>query len=284
MAESAGGVPATLGKSRQRIGVAATPQQLGLSIPPLKILHQIKSREQAQAGALPGTWEYRKRNLGEVVDVIFLAQKNVRTYQIRDHDKVQTRCASSDGIVPIPEAPVPQAATCASCERAVWTDIVKNGQVVLRSDGSGRAKQAPPDCTSGFAFLGIFTDESPFAAQPFWLVCKGTAEKCARDFLREWDNQGKTALFEWRVRLSLQEDRSGGLVWYLPVFQMVEEYPLDRFMPAYQAASALEYVHFIGRDAIPDDEDERPPVRPGGAPAVGYRDDVPPPTDDDLGL
>jgi hypothetical protein len=276
-----GGVPTTLGgKGRQRLGVAATPQQLGLTIQPLKILHTVKSREAFAAGARPGTFEFKKRNLGEHVDLIFLLQKNVRVYQVRDHDKVQTLCASVDGIVPIAEAPVPQAERCGICPRAAWTDQIKDGQVVLRKDGSGRPKQDPPDCTSGFAFLAIFTEESPFAGNPCWFLCKGTAEKPAREFLREWDSQGMTALFEWRVRLGLQEDRSGGLVWYLPTFQVIETYPLERWMPAYEAARSVEYVHFIGRDAIEVEEDERP-VRPASAPAAGWRDDAPPPSDDD---
>lgn len=282
----ADGVPAIGGKSRQRIGVAATPQMLGLSLPPLKIIHAVKSREAAAAGAMPGTWEYKRRNLGPTVDVIFLAQKNIRVYQVRDGEKVQTRCASSDGVVPIMDAPVPQSDRCATCERAVWTDVVKDGKPVLRSDGSGRVKQNPPDCTSGFAFLGILTDDSPFPASPFWFVCKGTAEKPAREFLKEWDSQGMSALFEWRVRLGLDEDRSGGLTWYLPTFKVIETYPLERFMPAYEAASQIEYVHFIGRDVVEDDEPVRDvtPPRRGGGQAVGFRDDVPPPGDEDFGL
>ncbi len=277
-----GGIPATLGRSRQRLGVAATPQQLGLTIPPLKIRHSVKGRQDYAAGARPGTYEFKKRSLGETVEVIFLSQKNVRSYQVRDGEKVATRCASSDGLVPIPDAPVRQAEHCAICPRAAWTDVVKDGKVVLRSDGSGRAKQDPPDCSSGFAFLGIFTEDSPFPAQPFWFLCKGTAERMARDFLREWDSQGMTALFEWRVRLGLQEDRSGGLVWYLPTFEVVETYPLERFMPAFEASKGVEYVHFIGRDAIEIEEDERP--LPAGRPALAApRDgaDAPPPTDDD---
>src|SRR5215471_6090325 len=138
-------VPAAMARGRQRIGVAATPQQLGLTIPPLKIVHQVKSRDQAAAGALPGTWEYRKRNLGEAVDVIFLAQKNIRSYQVRDGEKVATRCASSDGIVPIPDAPVRQAERCATCPRSLWVDVLKDGRQVLKPDG--RPKQEPPDCT-----------------------------------------------------------------------------------------------------------------------------------------
>jgi len=280
-------VPATLGRSRQRLGVAATPQQLGLAIPPLKIKHQIKTREEAAAGAVPGTWEYRRRNLGPTVDVVFIKQVNLRVYQVRDGDKVATRCASNDGLVPIPDAPVPQADRCATCARANWTDVLDaQGRPVLRKDGSGRAKQDPPDCTSGFGFLGILDDTTPFPGSPFWLVCKGTAEKPAREFLREWDAQGKTALFEWKVRLGLQEDRSGGLVWYLPVFTPVETFPLERFMPAYEAASGVDYVHFIGRDQVETEDDERPALRApqGGGTPAGFRDDVPPPTDDDLGL
>lgn len=273
-------VPTTLGRSRQRLGVAATQAQLGLTIQPLKIKHSVKSREEIAAGVRPGTWEFKKRNLGETVDLVFILQKNVRVYQRRDHDKVQTLCASSDGIVPIIEAPVPQAERCAGCPRAAWTDRMKNGVVVLRTDGSGRAAQDPPDCTSGFAFLGLFTEESPFAGQPCWFLCKGTAEKQARDFLREWDSQGLTALFEWRVRLGLQEDRSGGLVWYLPTFTVVQTFPLERWMPAYEAAKGVEYVHFIGRDAVEVEEDDRP-VRPSSAPALGFRDDAPAPSDDD---
>lgn len=280
------GVPAIGGK-RTRIGVAATPQQLGLSLPPLKIIHAVKSREQAAAGAMPGTWEYKRRNLGPTVDVIFLSQKNIRVYQVRDGEKVQTRCASSDGIVPIPDAPVRQADHCQTCPRSVWNDLYKDGKPVLRSDGSGRVKQTPPDCNSGFAFLGIMTEDSPFPASPFWFVCRGTAEKPAREFLKEWDSQQMSALFEWRVRLSLEEDRSGGLVWYLPAFSVVETYPLEKFLPAYQAAAEIEYVHFIGRDVVEDDEqparDVTPP-RGGGGQAVGYRDDVPPPSDEDFGL
>lgn len=275
-----GGVPAIGGK-RQRIGVAATPQMLGLSLPPLKIIHAVKSREAAAAGALPGTWEYKRRNLGPTVDVVFLSQKNIRVYQVRDGDKVATRCASSDAVVPIAEAPVPQAPKCAVCERAVWTDIPGK----FRPDG--RPKQAPPDCTSGFAFLGIMTEDSPFPASPFWFVAKGTAEKPAREFLKEWDAQGMSALFEWRVRLGLEEDRSGGLTWYLPTFTVIETYPLDKFLPAYQAAAEIEYVHFIGRDAVVDEDEparDVTPTRGRGGQTVGYRNDVPPPTDEDFGL
>lgn len=276
-----GGVPATLGKSRQRLGVAATPQQLGLTIPPLKIRHTVKGRQEYAQGARPGTYEFKRRSLGETVDVVFLSQKNVRSYIVRDGEKAATRCASSDGIVPIPDAPVKQADHCAVCARSAWTDVIgKDGKPVLRNDGSGRTKQDPPDCTSGYAFLGIFTEETPFPAQPFWFLCKGTAERMAREFLKEWDSQGMTALFEWRVRLGLQEDRSGGLVWYLPTFEVVETYPLEKFMPAYRASEAVEYVHFIGRDSIEVEDDERP-VSPGRPALAAPRDDTPPPTDDD---
>ena len=275
------GVPATFGKSRQRLGVAATPQQLGLTIPPLRIKHAVKTREEIAAGVLPGTWEFRKRNLGPTVDVVFLAQKNIRTYQVRDGERVQTRCASSDGVVPIPEAPVPQAATCAACPRAVWEDVVKDGRVVFKPEG--RPKQTPPDCTSGYAFLGLLMEEAT-PGQPCWLVCKGTAERPAKEFLREWDAQGHTGLFEWRVRLELKEDRSGGLTWYLPTFTVVEEYPLEKYMAAYEYAAGIEYVHFIGRDQVDDEDGGRPRDVTPRVTNAGFRDDVPPPTDDDLGI
>ena len=242
---------------RQKVGVNVRPEALGLRIPNLDICHKVETKEQVQAGWVPGYYAYAKNTVIEKPLVVFLKIDEARKYEAKDPatQKVRTLCASGDGVYPLPQIAHPPAKACAECPYGQW----ENSKTDF-DPRTGKAKRVPPDCDEGYTFLGILPEHH---GAPFWFRCFGTLRDNARDFARRFSTDPEAeAIYQWVVRLTTERPaKMGGFSWFLPVFTVERVIARADYEPLAQRAHGLLWSPPLARGGRVDDEggDQTPP-------------------------
>lgn len=216
-----------------------TTDQLRLDPMDLRIVHAIRGKNDV---GRPGQLRLGRDAFDEF-PAVFLRAHPLRVLLEGPVERPKAVCTSIDGLTPHVSVEHPKSPYCIGCAYAQW------------EDGPG-GKRIQPPCSEGVAFLGIRPDHDDV---PFRFICKKSANRRARQFLNDLANEPDLhAIAQCRVKISTEEVRNGGAIWYLPVFTVVERVDYHRYADAAKAAADYWYIPQTESAELPPAEDQTP--------------------------
>lgn len=245
---------------------------IGLRPAEMQIVHA--KRKRSDVGE-PGQLKIGK-DVYDDVTVVFIRAHPYRVLIEGENEDAKATCASSNGREPHEGVPHPKSAKCGTVTPAGEFRAVCPYSKWTRHEGA--EKGTPPPCGEGWVMLGVRPGE---ANKPFWFATKKTGAIETRQFLADICNlPGDPGLDQLIVRVSTKEmtGKSRGVVWYVPVFTVVERVAEQERGAYHEMAEMVRTLFYSPRIRGADEEktDTAPDIEvaPDQPPAAADADDA----------
>src|SRR5262245_34330923 len=231
-----------------------------LVAPKVQGLEDFSDRELGRAPGILKITYTRSRNdtgksgdlkLGERVwdgvaglQVVILKGHHFRSLLEGPEDRPYTVCASADGTAPHDGVPHPKSRVCGeTCAYGAWTD-------------APGGKRKPPQCQQGVALLGLVAE----SGEPFWFLLRKMQRQIGQALAQAIQARGTQRFSDWVVKITTVERKSdtGGVIWYEPVFSILDRTPTGMYDAVSDEVTGLRYVPAVSpraAQAAPDPTD-----------------------------